>query len=305
MRAAWILAFVASAWAQTPVDRALRYLANEVPKWRAENGCFSCHNNGDGARALYLAKKLGRVVEAQTLAGTNEWLAKPQEWNKGRSDGAASDKRLARMQFAAALASAVDSGAMQDRQALIAAAESLLPLQSASGSWEIDDEGEAPGSPVTWGTTLATHFVRSTLQAADARRFDAAIAKATRWLRAAPPRYTPDAAAVLMALPRDAEIRKRMFERFAHTQTSDGGWGPIPRAPAEVFDTALVLIALQSADPGSALIPRGREFLVRMQQESGGWPETTRPPGSQSYAQHISTTAWATMAMLWLDVQRN
>ena len=294
-----IIAATASALAQTPSERGLQYLAREVPKWRAENGCFSCHNNGDGARALYAAKK-----HMQALASTNEWLVRPAEWDKGRSDATNSDKRLARMQFAAALTSAIEAGAVTDRQALNTAAESLIALQSSDGSWEIEDEGEAAGSPVTWGTTLSTYFVRRTLQTADVARFGTAIARAEQWLRSTQPRYTPDAAAVLLAFPQDAGVRARSIERFALTQTSDGGWGPIRNAPAEAFDTALVLLALSAADPGSKLIAGGREFLVRTQQASGGWPETTRPPGSQSYAQHISTTAWATMALLATDPQR-
>ena len=36
----------------TPEGRAVRYLAGEVPKWPVNNKCFSCHNNGDAARAL-------------------------------------------------------------------------------------------------------------------------------------------------------------------------------------------------------------------------------------------------------------
>ena len=46
------------------------------------------------------------------------------------------------------------------------------------------------------------------------------------------------------------------------------------------------------------MIRRGRSFLVAEQLDSGGWTETTRPTGNQSYAQHLSTTAWATLALL-------
>ena len=42
----------------SPEGKALAYLAIEVPRWSSEHKCFSCHNNGDGARALYLAIKL-------------------------------------------------------------------------------------------------------------------------------------------------------------------------------------------------------------------------------------------------------
>ncbi|MFN0122677.1 MAG: hypothetical protein ACKV2V_19440, partial [Blastocatellia bacterium] len=36
-------------------SRAVAFLAREVPAWPARNSCFSCHNNGDAARALYVA----------------------------------------------------------------------------------------------------------------------------------------------------------------------------------------------------------------------------------------------------------
>ena len=46
------------------------------------------------------------------------------------------------------------------------------------------------------------------------------------------------------------------------------------------------------------MIARGRAFLIARQQADGSWPETTRPSGAESYAQRISTTGWATLALL-------
>jgi hypothetical protein len=63
--------------------------------------------------------------------------------------------------------------------------------------------------------------------------------------------------------------------------------------PAEVFDTAIVVLAL-----GGKEAEHGRAWLVKMQEKDGGWPETTRPSGSQSYAERISTTAWVVYALL-------
>ena len=45
-------------------------------------------------------------------------------------------------------------------------------------------------------------------------------------------------------------------------------------------------------------IARGREYLVRRQLPDGSWVETTRPSGQESYAQRISTSAWALLAVL-------
>jgi hypothetical protein len=53
-----------------PEARAVALLAREVPRWARENHCFSCHNNGDAARALYEASRLGLRVPADATAAT-------------------------------------------------------------------------------------------------------------------------------------------------------------------------------------------------------------------------------------------
>jgi hypothetical protein len=72
-------------------------------------------------------------------------------------------------------------------------------------------------------------------------------------------------------------------------------------APPEAFDTAVVLLALAGLRENKgveAMVARGLWFLAATQLPDGSWPETTRPTGSESYAQRLSTTAWATMALL-------
>ncbi len=53
-----------------PEAKALMFLQREVPAWKQHNGCFSCHNNGDAARALYAALRRGVRVPAEVLAET-------------------------------------------------------------------------------------------------------------------------------------------------------------------------------------------------------------------------------------------
>jgi hypothetical protein len=48
-----ILLLAGAASAATPEQRAIDYLAREVPRWSAGNHCYSCHNNGDGARLIF------------------------------------------------------------------------------------------------------------------------------------------------------------------------------------------------------------------------------------------------------------
>ena len=84
--------------------RAVEFLSREVPRWSRENHCFSCHNNGDAARALYEASRAGLRVPADAMAGTTAWLARPSGWDQNGGEGPFSDKRLARVAFTSALA---------------------------------------------------------------------------------------------------------------------------------------------------------------------------------------------------------
>ncbi len=285
--------------------RAIAYLATEVPAWSKENHCFSCHNNGDGARALYTARQLSYPVPEQALTDTTEWLVRPLEWDNNRGKPGFSDKRLARIQFAASLLEAFGAGLIEDREILIQAAESLLPYQRADGSWQLDVEAVV-GSPATYGTPLATYMARRILEKTDASRFQSPIARADDWLLETQVKTMLDAAAVMMALadrpqPKAKAKSQQSLELILLGQASDGGWGPYIKSPSESFDTAVVLLALLSVGDRpeiKKLIQQGRTYLLQTQLPSGGWLETTRPSGAQSYAQHISTSGWATLALL-------
>ncbi len=289
MTAVLALFFLAAG---SPEQRAVDYLAREVERWPGENHCYSCHNNGDAARAVFAAARLGYTVPKTALAGTEAWLSHPENWDKPQAGAGFNNAKLARIQFAAALA----ESRAADR-ALKAAAESLLPMQDADGRWEIDTSGAA-GAPATYGTALATYMARSALQAAGTGAVS--VARADLWFERATPGNVLDAAALLLAMPKSEAVRAKCLPLIRAAQTSDGGWGPQPRAPAEVFDTAIVVLALHAAQEPD-LVAKGRKYLLAQQQDFGGWQETTRPSGHESYAEHISTTAWALYSLLMTD----
>jgi hypothetical protein len=326
-----VLAIASVAAGAEPERRAVAYLAQETPRWYAENHCFSCHNNGDGARVLFLAVQRGYAVPANALEDTVRWLRDPAGWDHNPGNPGFSDKRLARIQFAAALAEAWRTGYTRERDAALAdavsrvsraavsrdavsrAAETLVSEQerdgASLGSWKIDTGGVA-GAPATYGSALATYMARRTLEIADARRFAEPIGRANQWLNSTQPQNVLDRAAILLALPDSAP--KHLGALLA-AQTSDGGWGPQPHAPAEAFDTAVALLALHGVVQPEAranlravhnaadAIERGRAFLVKFQLADGSWAETTRPAGFTSYAERISTAAWAAYALLITD----
>ena len=148
-----------------------------------------------------------------------------------------------------------------------------------------------------------------TLKKADLSETRNAVERAASWLRQASPNNVLTAAALLLASPpgsgqpdQSGRLKQdQCLKLIRAAQTSDGGWGPYADAPPEAFDTAVVLLALSPfrREPGvDNLIRRGRGFLTAQQNPDGSWPATTRPSGSDSYAQLMSTTGWVTLALL-------
>ncbi len=285
--------------------KAVAYLAAEVPRWARENHCYSCHNNGDAARALFRARAAGLAVDPSATADTIAWLSQPEGWDKNGGDGPSSDKRLSRVEFTLALAEAVESGRDGLREALGRAADRLAADQADDGSWPIEDGG-AIGSPATYGRRLATALAARALRRADPVRHADRIARAQRRVRDGRIVSVVDAAAVLLAEPeasrdRPGESARAALDLLRRAQGKSGGWGPYPDTPPEPFDTALALIALAGTrgDLGAGpSMARGRAALVGMQIADGSWPETTRPAGGESYAQRLSTSGWSALALL-------
>ena len=122
-----------------PERRAVDFLAREAAAWPAENECFSCHNNGDGARAVYAAVKLGYESPRARLRDTTDWLSRPGDWRRTETPAEFRDDRLSAIQFSAALVSAVDAACIKDPRALAAAAPVGPPQPNAPGTGHGDE----------------------------------------------------------------------------------------------------------------------------------------------------------------------
>jgi hypothetical protein len=192
-----------------------------------------------------------------------------------------------------------------DREPLTQSANWVAELQEKDGSWQTEADGGI-GSPATHGAALATYLARHTLTRADSRKYADAVARADTWARRQTVKTVIDAAGVLLLLDRgDDEAartqRKACLALIRKGEARAGGWGPYERSPTEVFDTAVVLLALAVQPPSDetqAWIRRGRAYLIAAQADDGSWPETTRPSGAISYAQRLATAGWATLALL-------
>ncbi|HMF13257.1 MAG TPA: hypothetical protein VKE94_13160, partial [Gemmataceae bacterium] len=200
---------------------------------------------------------------------------------------------------------AIDAGLVEDRQALKGAAKLVAHKQTKDGYWQIGAEGSL-GSPTTLGDPLATVLARRTLHRADPKGHREAIAAADRWLRKLHVKTVLDAAAVLLGMDdaKDDDARgqrERCLALIRKGEAKDGGWGPYVTSAPEPFDTAVVVLALgrpSNAAESKEMRRRGRAYLLLSQRGDGSWRESTRPAGGDSYAQRVSTTSWATQALL-------
>ncbi|MCA9184955.1 MAG: hypothetical protein KDA99_05025 [Planctomycetales bacterium] len=288
------------------ITKAIAYLQREVTAWPQQNDCFSCHNNGDGARALIHATTHGWPVPSDTLAATVGWLNEPDAWTRKNEALPLDDTDLALYQFTATAQAAAVAGIPVKRASLLTACRSLAALQTEEGSWPAA-KNALVGNPTTYGTPLATTLVTRCLQQTDARTFAAPVSQARSWMRQQRPRNILNAAALLgyCAEETDAEwkeLQEHCRELILAGQHDDGGWGPFANVGSEPFDTAIVLLAFNlsnNRDSLGTVSARARDYLASTQNKDGSWPETTRPANGESYAQRISTTAWCLTALLY------
>jgi hypothetical protein len=311
--AASLLAIAWSASAQEPPAeaRAVAFLSQEIGRASGQ-ACRSCHHHGVAARALFAARDRG-LGDGPAPDGTVAFLSQPSAWsqNAGHRD---SDKGLARLAFAGALAAA-GSKDLKPSQALVEASALVEADQKPDGSWT-PHEATQPGSPTTLGTAVATWMARTTLIAAGREPDHFAVAQIDRWMRTAEPQDLVDATGVLLALGTELDVmavksRSLALDILRSAQSAGGGWGPTAGAPPEVFDTALAMLALAElardarvartafGESNLALaLSRGRAFLQAAQQPDGSWPPTMRGGERPNDAARVATTAWALLALL-------
>jgi len=286
------------------VAKGVAFLRTELPKAR----------NGDAARALLEAGARGYDV-GTSLDDTLNFLKNPAGWDQNKAPSGADDKRLARVQFASALAVAERHGKAASTD-LEAAAKLLVADQAADGSWTTLDQSPSLGSPATYSTILATWSARTSLIASGMLPDNFTIVQADRWLRGLTVENVFEASSLLLALDLTGDVMADGLRRTAlglvrSGQAETGGWGPDATSPPQVFDTAIAVLALSALNVEPriarstfrpeellAAIAKGKAFIESQQGPDGSWPGTRPAAGQESYPQRISTTGWALLALL-------
>lgn len=286
------------------LKRAHDYLEEEITRWQPENQCFSCHHSAAAVRTLLFnperpTKQSTRVIAA--FDANLEFLKSPHIWDNNGPDGEFNDRRLADFHFAMALTDLHQTRRLKAPVAVEKAFDRLVAHQDPLGFWSAD-ETNSTGSPVTLGNELMTAEIATCLSGSSEKRHHSAARRARDWLRRSPARSTLGRAARIRCHSIDEPHREPYLQNqlklILQAQETGGGWGPFESRPAEVFDTAVVLDTLCRVDHvNHSTLWRAAEFLVREQQDSGFWIESTRPHVRESLAQRIATTAWAVQAL--------
>lgn len=269
------------------ISKAVASLAVEVPKWRIENTCASCHNQGDAARALIEAHRQGFIDTTQPLESTLQWLSTPNSWKDNYGAQEFNDPVLSNVQFANSLLVARLHWGERFSRALEEAAALIAKLQKSDGSWEIDG-GATFASPITHGSILLTGTSVRILDSANRQTYNQPIERGEQWLARQQARNIVEASSLLIATDQhpnfDAQ-RSECVKILVDAQGTDGGLGPHANAQAEVFDTALALLALAKTERNEKVqlaIENCARYLLKQQEESGMWPGTVRPSGIDS-----------------------
>lgn len=302
---------------ESALRRGLRYLESQIPLWHEEHGCASCHHDGDATRALLEVHALHDselAIGEEVLAAMLERLREPEHESQSAESSPYEDPVLADLQFSAALATACATGAIEERAPLVRAAVRLGEHVAEDGRYLVVPE-RVTGAPVTWGNTLATVMTERVLRLADTPDLRPLADRCRHALLAARPERSLDAAALLLRFAdpaadeaeEGAECVAHCTQLLAASAASSGGFGPFVRSPAEVFDTAVVLLALEAVRRSgaqdekslalAARIEPAIDWMIRQQEPDGSFVETTRPSGGVSLAQRVSTTAWALTAL--------
>ena len=291
--------------AQRPIARKPGPSRSSAARFRAGRGkTIATRATTTAMRPGHFTRRRERASRVPaSLAETTRWLSRPADWDHNGGEAhlttsgwpAWCSRRASRPPSPPLDQRSVDAGASRRDARARSGRRWILAARGRGGDRLAGDlwppagdiagtrfpgfgrrHGSAPPSPAPTAGFEARRFSRSPTP------------RCACWPRGTtPPRPTPATGKASISCARG--------------QSDDGGWGPRTSSPPEPFDTALALLALARCEqsPEDSRHDRTRPGVSpAQQQEDGSWIETTRPAGNVSYAQRISTTGWATLALL-------
>jgi len=276
-------------------------------------GCVSCHNNSLTAMTIAAARA--------TSVRVDESIARAQL----RRIAAYLDENRERALENAGIPGGIDTVSY----ILLGMAAENYPSDSITDAWAryVKDQQSPDGrfqcqatrppleSSDFQVTAASIRSLRTYAPKSQRARYDAAVARAMRWLEESAPLTTEDHAFGVLGLiwggGSDASIAKAARALLA-LQRPDGGWAQLSALQSDAYATGQALVALRDSrlvKVGDVSYQRGIRYLLNSQLADGSWYVRTRAPAIQPYFdsdfphgpdQFISAAAtnWAAMALI-------
>jgi ankyrin repeat protein len=298
---------------RSALERTLPPLQRADVAFIDKAGCVSCHNNSLTAMTIAAARV--------TSVRVDESIARAQ---LGRIVAYLDENRERALENAG-----IPGGVDTVSYILLGMAAENYPSDPITDAWAryVKDQQSPDGrfqclatrppleSSDFQVTAASIRSLRTYAPKSQRAQYDAAVARAMRWLEAAAPLTTEDHAFGVLGLVwgggSDAAIAKAARELLS-LQRPDGGWAQLSALQSDAYATGQALVALRESrivKVSDVSYQRGIRYLLNSQLADGSWYVRTRAPAIQPYFdsdfphgpdQFISAAAtnWAAMALI-------
>ncbi len=306
-------------------QRSLPLLARAATQWVQERSCNACHMQPVMLRVDAVARARGFTRGKDLLTSLDTSLRDEYgpHYARGAQESLKTDEGVAvaslhvggdeAYALANSFSSLLDAGLpapAYDRPTI----ELLARMQQPDGSWRHGPDRVPTQSGDITSTALAAKVLQA--HAAENPAHAQRVARARRWLLAAVPTHTEDAAYRLMGLrwvDADAASIAAAVHTLKQRQLPGGGWAQVGGLNPDAYATGLSLVALHDGaglDGGDPAYRRGVDYLRATQYPDGSWLvhkravpvnayfESGFPHGKFQFTSFLGT-AWATMALMY------
>lgn len=299
--------------ARSALERSLAPLQRADVAFIERAGCVSCHNNSLTAMTVAAARGTGLRVDESIARAQLQRIAAYMDENRERAlENAGIPGGIDTVSYIL-MGMAADN--YPGDPITDAWARYVKYNQSPDGRFQCLATRPPLESSDFQVTAASIRSLRAYAPKPQRAEYDAAVARAVRWLEQARPITTEDHAFGVLGLiwgsGSGAAIGKTARALLA-LQRADGGWAQLAALPSDAYATGQALVALRESGAvkvSDAAYQRGVRYLLNSQLADGSWYVRTRAPAIQPYFdsdfphgpdQFISAAAtnWAAMALI-------
>lgn len=281
------------------ISRGLSYVRDAGNRWIEDRGCVSCHQVPTLIWSHQIERPSGASDDDQQLKQWWTWSTDVVNFVKPhrKTDVDVQQTMAANIDTMTQLLLAAPPDASADWRTRMV--DALVENQQTDGSWKPCGQLPMQRRPLreTQATTTAWTALALLREGAD---FD--LTNAQQFIDTTTDPVSTEYLTVRLLLAsrmQDANAKSWVHSLLA-SQNKDGGWGWRRDEDSDALGTGYAMYALAVTDSDPEAIRRGREFLIRTQQDDGSWTV----PGTKKSAKGRPTetaidwgSAWAVIGL--------